>query len=218
MARPIKNNADYFPHYTNMRNDSRVLAIRRKFGIEGYGIYCMLIESLANAENFKVSIDEMSLEILSGDYGVDKNKLSDVMNYAITIDLIQVEKGLIGCKTLEKLLIPLTSRRVIVAETKQKLTETPQKQDSKVKESKVKESKVLPFGPIFFSAWSEWQEYRKDGKHKMTALTEKKQLSMLSKYTESQAVEIINTSIRNGWTGLFDQQVKAANPNPYKLH
>jgi hypothetical protein len=34
MARPLKNNADYFPHDNDMRNDEKILALRRKFGLE----------------------------------------------------------------------------------------------------------------------------------------------------------------------------------------
>jgi len=46
MARPIKLNADYFSHDAGMRNHRKIKSVRQKFGINGYGIWCMLIEYL----------------------------------------------------------------------------------------------------------------------------------------------------------------------------
>lgn len=47
MARPIKNNADYFSHDIGMRNDMKIKALRRKYGLVGYASYVMLIEIIA---------------------------------------------------------------------------------------------------------------------------------------------------------------------------
>ncbi|MBL4705443.1 MAG: DUF4373 domain-containing protein [Flavobacteriales bacterium] len=48
MARPLKNNADYFSHDNNMRNDKKILAVRRKYGSDGYSVWCMILESSVN--------------------------------------------------------------------------------------------------------------------------------------------------------------------------
>ena len=53
MARPIKNNADYHSHDSNMRNDIKIKALRRKYKLAGYAIYNMLLEVLTNAEYFE---------------------------------------------------------------------------------------------------------------------------------------------------------------------
>ena len=55
----------------------------------------------------------------------------------------------------------------------------------------------------FVKAWTEWLEYRKERKLKTAAITVKKQLDFLSTYAASEAIEIINASIQNGWQGLF---------------
>jgi hypothetical protein len=57
-------------------------------------------------------------------------------------------------------------------------------------------------------AWSEWEKHRKEIKKKLTPTCRKSQFKFLEKYKESH-VEIIKTSIQNGWTGLFP--VKIAN-------
>ena len=59
MARPIKNNADYFTHDSQMRNHRKIKALRYKFGLIGYAVYNMLLEVLTNAENFKFEWDEL---------------------------------------------------------------------------------------------------------------------------------------------------------------
>ncbi|WP_345985287.1 hypothetical protein WCX49_11835 [Sulfurimonas sp. HSL-1656] len=53
------------------------------------------------------------------------------------------------------------------------------------------------------NAWSEWLQYRKELRKKMTPSTVKQQLSLLENFKDRQG-EIINTSIRNGWQGLFE--------------
>jgi len=62
----------------------------------------------------------------------------------------------------------------------------------------------LPFGNDFALAWDEWIAYRKEIKKKMTSRTIKGQLKRLSTFTEPIAVAMINQSIENGWTGLFE--------------
>jgi hypothetical protein len=55
---------------------------------------------------------------------------------------------------------------------------------------------------INHQAWDEWELHRKEIKHKLTPSTRKSQLKFLEKFKEDH-VEIIRTSIQNGWTGLF---------------
>ena len=54
-----------------------------------------------------------------------------------------------------------------------------------------------------FEAWDAWVKYRKEIKKKMTITTIKRQLAMLEKNKDNH-VGIIEKSIQNGWTGLFE--------------
>lgn len=45
-----RKNAYYFSHDCNARLDEKILAVRMKHGVEGYGVYFMLIERLAEAD------------------------------------------------------------------------------------------------------------------------------------------------------------------------
>lgn len=69
----------------------------------------------------------------------------------------------------------------------------------------------------FLDAWEEWKQHRKDIKKKLTATAAKKQLSMLAK-NKADAVEIINVSIMNGYTGLFELKKIGGRQEPVLVH
>jgi len=46
----MKKNTYYFSHDYNAHNDFKILFLRQQLGMEGYGIYWFLIESLANSD------------------------------------------------------------------------------------------------------------------------------------------------------------------------
>jgi len=111
MARPLKLNADYFSHDASMRDDPRVKAIRRKFGLRGYAIWCMLLEVLTDSENFKHKFNDLSIELLSGDFDIEPDILDEMVQYMITLELLQSEGGFLRCLTLEKRFEGLISKR-----------------------------------------------------------------------------------------------------------
>lgn len=52
--------------------------------------------------------------------------------------------------------------------------------------------------------FQQWFDYRKEIKKSMKPSTVKSQINFLKKYTPEISIQIIDQSIRNGWTGLFD--------------
>ena len=90
MARPIKNNAEYFSHDADMRNDIKVKALRRRFGHKGYAVWCFLLESLTDAENFVLNRDAVSVELLAADYDVSVEELTGIIEYCVKIELLQI--------------------------------------------------------------------------------------------------------------------------------
>lgn len=151
MARPLKNNADYFPHETGMRDDSKLKAVKRKFGLEGYAIYVMLLEALTESECLQIENTEIKLEILAGDFGIETDRFTEILGYFCRINLIQMEEY-IRCKQLDRRLSPVFDkrkvdldglRRVSDSETPGNDTENPgnSPETDIVKKSKGKESK-----------------------------------------------------------------------------
>ena len=158
MARPIKNNADYFSHDADMRNHRKMKAVRAKFGLEGYAVWNMLLEVLTDAEHFKIDIDEVEVELLAGDFGIESELLSEMITYFSRLKLIQIDDGVTTCNSLVERMQPLLDKRErqksyskskkttknnneIVNDVENSINDVENTQ-SKVKESKVKESKV----------------------------------------------------------------------------
>jgi hypothetical protein len=150
MARPIKDNADYFTHDADMRDDPKIKALRRKFKAEGYGVWCMLLEVITDSDFFRLSFD---LEILAGDFDVEPEFLASVTQYCIQIGLLQVENEgkTIFSKTLDNRFDPLLSKRkrdrnladgvLSTAKTPKSGVIASESTQSKVKDSIVEESK-----------------------------------------------------------------------------
>jgi hypothetical protein len=63
------------------------------------------------------------------------------------------------------------------------------------------------------SAWLEWESYKKEKKQKLTPSTAKKQMAFLGGRAGPEAIAIINQSITNGWTGLFELKTHQPNGN-----
>jgi len=112
MARPKKENADYFSHDADMRNDARILALRRKFGLNGYAVWCMLLEYLTRCDYFEFDYDDLNAELIAGDFNVDPNELDEIINYLTDkLKLLTSENGKIYCFEHRKRLEPLLSKR-----------------------------------------------------------------------------------------------------------
>src|SRR5690606_10930355 len=64
----------------------------------------------------------------------------------------------------------------------------------------------IPFleGSLVRAAWDEWDKYRREIRQKLTPTTIKQQLKFLGGRSDPEIIAIINQSIRNGWTGLFE--------------
>lgn len=89
MARPTKNNAEYFTHDADMRNDVKVKALRRKFSHTGYAVWCYLLESLTDTDFFELDFNPINVELLAADYDVSPEELTDIVEYCCRISLLQ---------------------------------------------------------------------------------------------------------------------------------
>lgn len=90
MARPNKNNAQYFSHDADMRNDIKVKALRRKFSHRGYAVWCFMLETLSGCDNFEINLThEIDRELLAADFDVSTEELAEIIEYCIKINLLQ---------------------------------------------------------------------------------------------------------------------------------
>ncbi len=59
--------------------------------------------------------------------------------------------------------------------------------------------------PEFRELWLDWEEFRKvELKAPLGPVSIKRQLKFLSKFTEIEAIKIVEQSINSGWRGLFE--------------
>lgn len=97
MARPLKQNASYFSHDADMRNNRKIKALRARFGLEGYAVWCMTLECLTEENGFVLPWDELSTELISGDFGIAAESLAEIMAYMARVGLLQISENRIQC-------------------------------------------------------------------------------------------------------------------------
>jgi hypothetical protein len=111
MARPKKQNADYFPHDADMRNDPKIRALRRKYGIEGYAVWNMLLEILTDSEFFEFKLNRLNNELLAGDFDIDPEDLKKIICYCQEINLLVSEGEMIFTEKLKERFESVLNRR-----------------------------------------------------------------------------------------------------------
>lgn len=88
----------YFSHDYNARNDDKILELRLHYGAEGYGIFWMIVETMA--ENDNGGIKASLIGGLSVAYGVAKERLIEIINSCKDIGLFYEENGFFYSKRL----------------------------------------------------------------------------------------------------------------------
>jgi hypothetical protein len=81
----------WFKHDYNARNDEKILELRSELGAEGYGVYWMLVESMAETDNGGVKASLVGG--LSHGFGVAKSKLSEIITFCLGVDLLFEKEG-----------------------------------------------------------------------------------------------------------------------------
>jgi hypothetical protein len=81
----------WFKHDNNARNDEKILELRANFGAEGYGVFWMIVETMAEDDLGYIQLKNIGG--LSLGYGVAKGRLSEIINNAIELGLFHQEDG-----------------------------------------------------------------------------------------------------------------------------
>ena len=147
MARPNKHNAEYFSHDNDMRNDEKILAIRRKFWLEGYAIWNMLLEKLCDQHHWKLDYNAMSLELLGWDFMIDPERLDEIVQYCVKIWLLILDGELLYSQRL-------IERFEILVDKREKMRLLAEKRWHKKKEKKTSSSWSSPAKGAKKPAWS----------------------------------------------------------------
>ena len=81
----------WFKHDYNARNDEKILELRSIHGAESYGIYWMIVETMADNNNGGINASLMGG--LSGGYGVLKPRLIEIIKCCIELGLFHEKDG-----------------------------------------------------------------------------------------------------------------------------
>lgn len=90
----FKDKLRYFSHDVDMRNDLKIRGLRRKFGNDGYAVWCYLLEVLTDTEELCVNFKEMA-DLLSADFDVEREVLTAIVGYCKQVGLLQSEGDVI---------------------------------------------------------------------------------------------------------------------------
>ena len=237
MARPRKNNAEYFSHDANLRNNIKIRAIRSKYSQNiGYSAYNMLLEILTDADNFRIENTDLQKTLIAWDIGIDEDLYSDILDFMVSIGLMQRDKEWIWNDHLIERMQPVINKRKIMQERYQvrgvDQQPTPPDEPKPPKTPRPKKEKQ-------FLTEEEWQifikEYQKKGpddssvykakekflktprKYKHSVSNEERDvwddiLSSLPKWKVSR--KWVNGYIHNAST-FIGQRLWEQNPEPY---
>lgn len=78
--------AFYFPHYSNARNDRKLKRVIKSLGVEGYGIYFMLLEVLRDQTEFRYPMAD--IDLLADEFGTSEAKVAAVIR---NFDLFNID-------------------------------------------------------------------------------------------------------------------------------
>lgn len=78
----LQKDAYYFPHFSNARNDRKIKRVVKELGVEGYGIYFMLLEVLRDQSGFSYPMDD--IDLLADEFNTSEQKVRTVIaNYKL---------------------------------------------------------------------------------------------------------------------------------------
>ena len=82
----MAKDAYYFPHFCNARHDRKIKRVRKELGVEGYGLFFMLLEVLREQSDYKYPVED--LDLLADEFGTSEQKVRAVLtNYGLfTVD------------------------------------------------------------------------------------------------------------------------------------
>jgi hypothetical protein len=146
------------------------------------------------------------------------NGNSDALQELINHQIITISKDKISIYFLDEQL----SEFGILSEKRQKAAQKRwsdasalqvHSKSNAIREEKIREEDKIPFVGEELKSWNEWIQFRKELGKSITPSTAKKQIQFLGGRAGPEIIAIINQSITNGWTGLFNLKTNGSTNN-----
>lgn len=89
----------WFKHDSDANADSKLIKLRMKYGLEGYGLYWYCLELIANSvdENNITFELEHDSEVIGFNTGIHFEKIQEMMSYMIKLNLFENNSSAITC-------------------------------------------------------------------------------------------------------------------------
>ena len=98
----------YFKHFTKMRSDTKIRRLFAKYGLEGYGLYNLILESIAESIETESPLPflEETCDDIALFYNGNSAKIDEMVRYMIQEGLVTVEttENRIACYKIYKYL------------------------------------------------------------------------------------------------------------------
>ena len=211
----MDKDAYYFSHDSNAKDDPKCVLLIEQLGLEGYGIYWVLIETLRDQPSYRYPV--ALIPALARRYNTTAEKMKTVIS---SYGLFEVDDNdffsLSLMYRMERLDIKREQARIAGIESGKKRRKKPSVEQTlngrstdgePVNESKVNNSTVNESTEkeTLAQAFENFVYMRKQIKRPMTERAKQLAVSTLNKLasSEEEKIAIINQSIMNGWQGLF---------------
>lgn len=146
----MNKDAYYFSHDSNAFHDPKIIKLRSKHGLEGYGFYWAIIEYLRNQSDY--CILEEDLDLLSFYLNFEESKIKHLLSTCLAIGLLKKENGKVFSDSLLRRMDKANKIRgervragrkggMAKAKSKQNPSKSLALKESKGKESKVNKTK-----------------------------------------------------------------------------
>lgn len=104
----------YFKHHSNMRHDLKIKRVISRYGLEGYGLYCLILESITESLSNDSPMPELSetCEDIAEFYNGNTARINEIANFMMNqglFDLSEVD-GHIICHKVYKFLDTAATR------------------------------------------------------------------------------------------------------------
>jgi hypothetical protein len=113
MARPSKNNAEYFPHYADLRNHRKIKVLRNRFGmVLGYAFWCLMLEWLTEHDGLEWEYSEMEIEMFASELGVSAAEIREMVDLCFKLQLLSLtSSNYVYSESLNEYLQPVFDKR-----------------------------------------------------------------------------------------------------------
>jgi hypothetical protein len=83
----------YFKHHTKMRHDVKIKRLISKYGLEGYGLYVLILESIAEdiSTESPMPLLQETCEDIAEFYNCNSAKVDEIVKYMVSQNLFSIE-------------------------------------------------------------------------------------------------------------------------------